>query len=75
MGVSKKVAIREWIIFAICLGLGAHVALGFLLHGEQGWPIEWYGMYGVFFGIFIYVVVQLGRSIWWIWAGGRNKSE
>jgi hypothetical protein len=72
MGLSKKIMIREWIILALCLGLGAHVALGFLLHGEQNWPIESYGYYGIFFGVFIYVVVQIGRSLWWLKKGGRS---
>ncbi len=73
MGFTKKTMIREWIVLAICLGLGAHVALGFLLHGNLDWPTEAYGLYGIFFGIMIYVVVQVGRSIWWVWKG-RSKS-
>ncbi len=69
MGFKKKTIIREWIVLAICLGLGAHVALGVLLHGSLGWPTESYGLYGIFFGIFIYVVVQVSRSVWWVWKG------
>lgn len=69
MGFKKKTIIREWIVLALCLGLGAHVALGVLLHGSLDWPIESYGLYGIFFGIFIYVVVQVSRSLWWVWKG------
>jgi hypothetical protein len=69
MGFKKKTIIREWIVLAICLGLGAHVALGVLLHGSLDWPTESYGLYGIFFGIFIYVVVQVSRSVWWVWKG------
>ena len=61
--------IREWIVLALCLGLGAHVALGVLLHGSLDWPTESYGLYGIVFGIVIYVVVQLSRSLWWAWKG------
>jgi hypothetical protein len=75
MGLSRKTLVREWIVLALCLGLGAHVALGFLLHGEQGWPIESYGYYGIFFGVFIYVVVQIGRSIWWVRKENRSTQS
>jgi hypothetical protein len=69
MGFTKKTMIREWIVLALCLGLGAHVALGVLLHGSLDWPTESYGLYGIFIGIFIYVVVQVCRSLWWAWKG------
>ncbi len=69
MSVTKKTMIREWIVLALCLGLGAHVALGFLLHGGLGWPTEAYGFYGMAFGIGIYLVVQMIRSLWWVWKG------
>ena len=69
MGFTKKTMVREWIVLAICLGLGAHVALGVLLHGGLDWPTEAFGFYGIFFGILIYVVVQIIRSIWWVWKG------
>ena len=72
MGFSKKTMVREWIVLALCLGVGAHVALGFLLHGAQDWPTESYGYYGIFFGVFIYVAVQIGRSLWWVRKGNRN---
>ena len=75
MGLSKKTFLREWIIFALCLGLGAHVALGFLLHGGRSWPTEWYGIYGALFGLGIFIMVQISRSIWWIWKGKKPEDE
>ena len=69
MGFTKKTMVREWIVLALCLGLGAHVALGFLLHGGLDWSTEAYGFYGIFFGVLIYVVVQVNRSLWWVWKG------
>ncbi|MDH5587464.1 MAG: hypothetical protein OEZ05_12630, partial [Nitrospirota bacterium] len=65
--------IREWIVLALCLGLGAHVALGVLLHGSLGWPTEAYGFYGMAFGLVIYVVVQVSRSLWWL-VKGKSKT-
>ena len=44
---KNKKAIREWIIFALCLGLGAHVTLGLVMHDVQAWPAQTYGIYGV----------------------------
>lgn len=72
MGVSRKTMVREWIVLALCLGLGAHVALGFLLHGGQDWPTETYGYYGIFFGVFIYLAVQIARSLWWVTKGHKT---
>ena len=59
----KTVVAREWIIFALSFGLGGHVALGFMLHSST--PDRWLtmGWKAVFFGLFVYVAVQAGRSI------------
>ena len=59
----KTVVAREWIIFALSFGLGGHVALGFMLHSST--PDRWQtiGWKAVFFGLFVYVAVQAGRSI------------
>ncbi len=73
MDCTKKTVIREWIVLALCLGLGAHIALGFLLHGSLGWPTEAFGFYGIVFGVMVYVVVQIIRSVWWVWKG-KTKS-
>lgn len=60
----KTVVAREWIIFALSFGLGGHVALGFMLHSST--PDRWQtmGWKAVFFGLFAYVAVQAGRSIY-----------
>lgn len=70
---TKTTMVREWIVLALCLGMGAHVALGVLLHGSLGWPTETFGLYGIFFGLCIYGVVQVSRSVWRIWQG-KSKS-
>jgi hypothetical protein len=59
----KTVVAREWIIFALSFGLGGHVALGFMLHSST--PERWQtiGWNAAFFGLFVYVAVQAGRSI------------
>ena len=66
---KKTMATREWIIFALCLGLGAHVTLGLVLHDGQAWPAQTSGVYGVLISLAIYAVVQLIRSIWWMVKG------
>lgn len=55
---------REWIIFAICLGFGGHIALGVMLHAPELWPWSRAGLYGLLSGLGLYGAVQLGRSIW-----------
>ena len=63
---TKKKLMREWIILALCLGLGAHVTLGIVLHGQDDWSGTTYSIYGILISLSIYVLVQLGRSIWWL---------
>ncbi len=29
---------QEWIIFALCLGVGGHIALGVIMHDPNLWP-------------------------------------
>lgn len=55
---------REWIIFALCLGVGGHVALGVMLHMPDLWPWSTAGFYGLLSGLAIYAVVQGGRGLW-----------
>ncbi len=71
----KTVVAREWIIFALSFGLGGHVALGFLLHGST--PDRWQaiGWKALFFGLFVYVAVQAGRSIFLAIRAGREKRD
>ena len=55
---------REWIIFALCLGAGGHVALGIILHEPSWWPWSSAGFSGLLIGLGIYVVVQMSRIVW-----------
>jgi len=64
--------IREWIIFALCLGVGGHLALAFVLHAPDLWPWNRAGFYGLLSGLVFYAVVQIGR---WIWRVSRKGSE
>ncbi|MBI3356921.1 MAG: hypothetical protein HY038_09160 [Nitrospirae bacterium] len=56
--------IREWIIFALCLGVGGHIALGFILHAPALWPWSRAGLYGLLSGVAVYVLVQVSRLLW-----------
>jgi hypothetical protein len=53
---------REWIIFAICMGLGGHVVLGIVLHAPDAWPWEQAGRYALLVGFAVYVAVLLSRA-------------
>lgn len=55
---------REWIIFALCLGAGGHLALGFVLHAPDMWPWSRAGFYGLMSGLTIYAGVQIIRGLW-----------
>ena len=55
---------REWIIFALCLGAGGHLALGFVLHAPELWPWSRAGLYGLMSGLTIYAAVQVLRFLW-----------
>ena len=63
---------REWIIFALCLGLGGHIVLGIILHSPASWPWSEGGLRALLVGLSVYVVVQLLRSIWWL-IRSRNR--
>lgn len=56
--------IREWIIFALCLGVGGHIALGVILHAPGYWPWSTAGFYGLLSGLALYGVVQACRALW-----------
>lgn len=55
---------REWIIFALCLGIGGHLALGFVLHAPELWPWSRAGLYGLLTGLAVYALVQISRLVW-----------
>lgn len=55
---------REWIVFALCLGFGGHIALAFVLHAPDVWPWSRASLYGIFSGLAVYGLVQLLRFLW-----------
>lgn len=65
--------VKEWMIFAICLGLGGHIALALLLHAPEQWPADTLWIYGVVFALAVYAGVQLLRSVWWVCRGERSE--
>lgn len=72
---SKSRIVKEWIIFAVCLGLGGHIALGLLLHAPDQWPVQSLWFYGVVLALSVYVGVQLIRSVWWFGRGERAEDS
>ncbi len=57
--------VREWIILAICLGFGGHMALGVILHARELWSLKDAGLNGLMAGLGFYLVIQLLRALWW----------
>ncbi len=75
---SKSRAIKEWVIFAVCMGLGGHIALALLLHAPADqWPdrAPWFYVVGfsISLSFSVYVGVQLIRSVWWFVRGERSE--
>lgn len=66
--------IREWIVFALCLGFGGHLAFAVVLHAPERWPWGHAGLYGLVLGLGVYVTVQLIRTLWWA-LRGRSETE
>jgi hypothetical protein len=64
---------REWIIFAICLGVGGHIVLGIVLHAPGAWPWDEAGRSALLVGLSVYVAVQVGRSLWWALRGSKPQ--
>ncbi len=58
--------VREWIIFAISLGIGGHVALGVILHAPDLWTLREAGLNGLLSGLGIYAAIQAARWGWWM---------
>jgi hypothetical protein len=65
---------REWIIFALSIGIGGHIALGLVLHDPAH---QWYemGWNTLFIGVFVYIAVQAGRSIFFAVRAHRAKLD
>lgn len=55
---------REWIIFALCLGAGGHLALAIVLHAPESWPWPQAGLAGLLMGFGCYLGVQALRIVW-----------
>ncbi len=70
---SRQKAMREWIIFALSLGLGGHLVLAVVLHAPEQWPWHQAGGYALLSGIAVYVVVQVARSLWWTLRGSNHS--
>jgi len=66
---------REWIIFALCLGVGGHVALGVMLHAPELWPWSTAGFYGLLSGLAVYALVQGSRGLWRVFRTSRSKEQ
>jgi hypothetical protein len=73
--LQKTAIAREWIIFAISLGLGGHVVLGLMLHAPDIWSWNEAGLQGLLIGLSAYVAVQLSRSVWWVVRGSRRSQN
>ncbi len=72
---KKKTVFREWIIFAVSMGAGAHIALGMILHSPDTWDWNHTAVHTILIGLSVYVVAQIGRSLWWFIRGRRRHSE
>lgn len=63
MGLIEQMT-QEWIIFALCLGVGGHIALGVLMHAPGLWPWSTTGFYGLLSGLVVYSLVRGARILW-----------
>ena len=72
---QKSNMVREWIVFALCLGLGGHMALAVVLHAPEQWLWSRAGLYGLVLGVGAYGAVQLVLALWWAARGsGQNQN-
>lgn len=67
--------VREWMIFSLCLGVGGHIALGFVLHAPDLWPWTRAGLYGLLSGLATYAVVQMTRWGWRLLQERTDREE
>ena len=74
-GKARLKFVKEWVIFALCLGLGGHLALALLLHAPKQWPADTLWIAGVLLALAVYVAVQLLRSVWWLCRGERSEGS
>jgi len=71
--VRKSTLIREWVLFALSLGFGGHVALAMMLHAAELWPWDKAGIYAFLVGLSVYVGMQVLRSMWWVITEARRS--
>jgi len=64
---------REWIIFALSIGVGGHLAFALVLHDpvQQRWQAI--GWNGFLIGLLVYIAVQACRSIFVILRAHQSK--
>ena len=72
---SRSNLVREWIIFALCLGLGGHIVLAIILHNPEIWPWSQAGFRALLVGLSAYVIVQVTRSLWWLVRGRARRLD
>lgn len=66
---------REWIVFALCLGAGGHIALAVVLHAPETWPWPQAGLAGLLSGVALYVTVQTARVLWRTFRPAQNSTD
>ncbi len=54
---------QEWIIFALCLGVGGHIALGVVTHDPSFWPWSTTGFCGLLSGLAVYGLMETERGL------------
>jgi hypothetical protein len=67
--------LREWIIFALCLGSGGHVALAIVLHAPEAWPWPRAGLAGLLIGLVLYVALQAIRIVVRVIRSSTNRES
>ena len=72
---KKKTVFREWIIFAVSMGAGAHIALGLILHAPDKWDWNHTAAHTILIGLSVYIVIQIARSCWWFFKGRGRKPQ
>ena len=73
---QQSKAIREWIIFSLSLGFGAHLVLGLRLHAPEAWPMQslWIDGFLISLSVYlsVYIVCQVIKALWKI---VRSRSD
>ncbi len=72
---KKKTVFREWIVFAVSMGAGAHIALGMILHSPDTWDWNHTAIYTTLIGLSVYVVIQISRFSWWFFKKRKRDSQ